>query len=414
MIRLRPVPSAPSVEYSPWHPSFWALVGVGAATLATAVGIVISAFWHPDPLARYEYHLWQWEASTLLNNAFTRLGIPPSPDDSDGLAAVQQYFLLTSQLRAANETANPNLNLVETLTNERGAFENDVERLIERYISEAVDSAGLQRRLPLFRSVSITWPPVDFELTSPPRLLIRSPRAAIRRRGDTLLRNDLTLRQIEAIESRTDDEDTVSLVIAIGGLAAYPAIVRDDRSLDSLLDTASHEWVHHYLAFYRLGRAWGDGGDAITLNETTANIAGREIAAVIQKLHPIRLPEGGDGRAPAAPAPTVDFNVEMHSLRLEVDDLLVRGRVSDAEAAMEAKRHYLAEHGIAIRKLNQAYFAFYGDYGDTPASSNPIGPKVERVWAATKDVGLFLHAMREVANARELDELVAALETGRP
>jgi hypothetical protein len=312
-------------------------------------------------------------------------------------------------LRTNLDSPQPDVALIDALANERAAYENDVERLIERYITQAVESAGLQRGMPLFSDARLTWPPVDFELTSPPRLLVRSPRDRIQRTGDTLLKNDLTLSDIEHIEDRTTDADTVSTVVNIGGLAAYPAIVREDRSYDSLLDTASHEWVHHYLAFYPLGERWGSGGDAEALNETTANIAGREIANLIRKAHPIQLPEGEDGRVPAGPAPTVDFNSEMRSLRLQVDQLLSEGKVQEAERTMEEKRQYLAEHGIYIRKLNQAYFAFYGTYADTAASSNPIGPKIERVWELTGDVGVFLRLMREVENAQELDQLLATL-----
>ena len=341
-------------------------------------------------------------------------GRRPDPDDAEGLAAVQSYFKLTSQLRAQNEAETPNLNLIDTLTSERAAYENDVERLVERYIDQAVASAGLQQGLPLFSGLKITWPPVNFELTSPPRLLVRSPRNVVKRDGDTLLKSGLTLREIESIEQRADSKDEVSLVISIGGLAAYPAIVRDDRSFDSLLDTASHEWTHHYLAFFPLGQQWGKGGDAEPLNETTANIAGREIANLIRKRHPISLPAGEDGQAPPAPAPTVDFTKEMHDLRLQVDALLANGQVAEAEKAMDDKRQYLAGHGIAIRKLNQAYFAFYGTYADNAASSNPIGPKIESVWQLTKDAGLFLKAMREVTSVRDLDATIARLQTARP
>ena len=131
-------------------------------------------------------------------------------------------------------------------------------------MTDAVVEAGLQRPLPLFGGISVLWPPVNIELTSPPTVLVRSPRDEIRRAGDTLLQPDLDLDEIERIEAQTDDEDTVSLVVAIGGLAAYPAIVLEDRSYGSVLRLAAHEWVHHYLAFYPLGEAWGrdDGDDA--------------------------------------------------------------------------------------------------------------------------------------------------------
>ena len=414
MTSLRPVRAAPKVDFHPWEPSFLTLILTAAGVLGISLGIALSLFWSRGPLGPYEYHLWKWETDTLVSNAFARLGLGPQPDDTEGLEAVQQYFKLTSELRAQFVAPSPDLNLIDTLTNERAVYENDVERLIERYIDESVTGAGLQRTLPLFTAVKITWPPVHFELTSPPQLLVRSPRNVIKRDGDKLLKNGLTLRDIEKIEQGADSKDSVALVISIGGLAAYPAIVRDDRSFDSLLDTASHEWVHHYLAFFPLGQQWGKGGDAETLNETTANIAGREIANLIRERHPISLPEGEDGRAPASPAPTVDFGKEMHDLRVQVDALLRDSKVAEAESAMENKRRFLAENGITIRKLNQAYFAFYGTYADSPASSNPVGPKIETVWQLTQDVGLFLKAMREVTSVRDLDATISRLQAAKP
>ncbi|MCK9518809.1 MAG: hypothetical protein M0R74_07285, partial [Dehalococcoidia bacterium] len=358
-------PPAPQVVYSPWRPNLWVLVVTSAAVLGLLLGSLSTLVFDRGPLARYEYHLWRWQADTLLDNVFSRLGIGPSPGDADGEAVLREYFALTSQLRAASEADPPDVALLETLANERATYENDVERLIERYIHEAAVSAGLEQRLPLFREVSFVWPPVDFELTEPPRLLVRSPRDTIRRAGDTLLKPDLTLRDIAHIEERTDSAETVSLVISIGGLAAYPAIVRDDRSYQGILDTAAHEWVHHYLAFFPLGQQWGKGGDAETLNETTANIAGRELANIVNQRHPVVLPPGADGGPPPRPAPSVDFNAEMRALRLQVDDLLAAGKIDEAERLMEERRQFLAEHGITIRKINQAYFAFYGTYADT-------------------------------------------------
>ena len=407
MLSLRFQPAA-DVSYQRWNPHPWALTLISAAIIGILGGTIANTFVFAGP--SYEYHLWRWEANTLVGNVFARIGVGPDPNDAAGEGAVRHYFGLTSQIRAALDAENADTTLIDALTSERAAYSNDVERLVERYIDEAVASRGLQRQLPLFNGVRLTWPPVDFKLTSPPQLLVRSPRDRIERKGDTLLKTGLTLHQIEDIEKDTDSGSTVSIVVAIGGLAAYPAIVRDDRSYDSLLDTTSHEWVHHYLAFYPLGEEWGHGGDAEALNETTANIAGREIANLIRAAHPIHLPQGADGTAPPGPPPTVDYSVEMRKLRLEVDALLAQGKVDEAERTMEERRRYLAEHGITIRKLNQAYFAFYGTYADTPASSNPIGPKIERVWELTQDVGQFLTLMRDVRTAGDLDAMLAKLE----
>ncbi|MCZ2112061.1 MAG: hypothetical protein LC118_21295 [Dehalococcoidia bacterium] len=407
-----PVAAAASPEYRPWRPAFWVLALVAAAGIGLPLGALLSVLWPRDALAPYEYHLWRWEANGIVNNLFARMGIGPDPSDSTGQEAVTHYFALTSAIRAEESRAEPDVVALDALESQRSQYENTVERLIERYIDEAVTSAGLQRGLPLFNAVRLTWPPVDFELTTPPQLLVRSPRTVVRREGDTLLENGLSLSEIQKIEAETADADTVSIVVPIGGIAAYPAIVRDDRSYDSLLDTAAHEWTHHYLAFFPLGEQWGKGGDAETLNETTANIAGREIANLIRKHHPVSLPQGQDGSAPPMAAPTADYDKEMRALRLRVDDLLRQGKVEEAEKAMEDTRQYLAEHGIVIRKINQAYFAFYGTYGDTAASSSPVGPKIERVWSLTNDVGRFLRVMRDVTSAGDLDRAIATLQAG--
>ncbi|MBE0608784.1 MAG: hypothetical protein IH609_05355 [Dehalococcoidia bacterium] len=413
MAGLRPVMPAPYVEYRPWRPPWWVIVVTGAGVAGIALGLIVSAFYPRGALSEYEYHLWKWQADTMLGTAFSVVGIGPDPGETAGDEALTAYFRLTSQIRAASEPAEPDLGLIETLENERATYENDVERTIEQRIDEAVVAAGLQRALPLFTGVRLTWPPVNFELTSPPRLLVRSPRDRIERRGDTLLKNDLSLREIQRIEERTDSERVVSLVISLGGLAAYPAIVRDDRTYGSIVQTAAHEWVHHYLAFYPLGRQWGKGGDAETLNETTADLAGREIANLVNAKYPVEFADGEDGRAPARPASDIDFNKEMRELRLQVDALLAEGKVAEAEAAMEAKRVYLNENGITIRKINQAYFAFYGTYADSPQSSSPIGPKVNRVWELTGDVGGFLAVMRDVTTVADLDVALAELERGQ-
>ena len=381
-----------------------------AAITGVVIGVTLAAFLPKGPAGSNEYQLWRWEARTLLDNAFARLGIGPDPDDAAGAEAAREYFRLTSELRGELRQETPNLDRIDQILSERAEHENTVEALYERYIHELVSESGLERDLPLFAGVDFVWPPVDIELTNPPQLLVRSPRSVIRRDGDTLLKNDLSLSEVEGLEDKTSDDDEVTLVIPIGGLAAYPAIVHSDRAYDSVLETSAHEWVHHYLAFYPLGEQWGKGGDAHTLNETTANLAGEQLTRLILERHPIEFADGEDGRAPPRPAPTVDFNNEMRQLRLAVDALLASGKVSEAESLMEEKRLYLNANGFELRKLNQAYFAFYGTYADNPQSSNPIGPKAQKVWDLTQNVGVFLRLMREVESVAELDALLAELE----
>jgi len=412
MANLRPRQAGP-VEYRSWKPRSWLLMVVAASLIGIGIGTSVGMATGSGPAGNQEYKLWRWQAETSIQTVFSIIGIGEAPAAGEA-ESLLQYFRLTSDLRASLEAVEPDAALADALANERSAYENDVERLFERYIGEAIMGAGLKEPLPLFRRVEVTWPPVQVELTSPPQLLVISPRDTIRRASDTLLKNDLSLRQIEEIERRADTDERVSIVVAVGGIAVYPAIVRDDRAYDSILETAAHEWVHHYLAFYPLGMQWRKGGAGNTLNETTASIAGRELANLVQGAHPVDLPAGADGRAPAGPQPTVNFSEELRKLRLEVDALLAEGKVEEAERTMEERRLYLAENGINIRKINQAYFAFYGTYADSPASSDPIGPKIERVWELTGDVGQFLRLMREVTSVAELDGLLVTIEGASP
>jgi hypothetical protein len=173
--------------------------------------------------------------------------------------------------------------------------------------------------------------------------------------------------------------------------------------------------VHHYLAFFPLGEEWGRGGDAVTLNETVANLAGREIAKLVRARHPLVLPAGQDGSPPprTCAAEPIDFNKEMRALRLQVDALLAEGKVADAEQAMDDKRQFFGDHCIHIRKINQAYFAFHGSYADSAAASDPIGPKVEQVLALTGNLGGFLQVMRDIRTVADLDADLAALQAGK-
>ena len=241
--------AAGDVRFDPWRPQVWTLTGIAAVSLGLVTGLLLAVFFDRGSLGEYRYHVWRWEADTLFSNVSTRLGLSPQPNEATAEDAVRQYFRITSQLRGALDQTPVDTASVNALSSERDVYENDVERFIEGLIGDAVTSAGLQRSLPLFNDVRITWPPVDFELTTPPQLLVRSPRSEIRRDGDTLLKPGLTLEEVERIEGKEDDDDTVSIVVSIGGLAAYPAIVSANRTYDGLLDTTSHEWVHHYLAY---------------------------------------------------------------------------------------------------------------------------------------------------------------------
>jgi hypothetical protein len=403
--------TAPNVEARPHRPWVFIQVMIAAALTGAMLGVAFAALSGRGQISAYAYDLWRWEVETVPGVVVRLLGASPSMGELSEDEILHRYFALTSEIRDETNVFEPDRGRLAALREERAQYERRVEHIIRQRIDHAVREIGLQETLPFFTDVDITWPPVEFALTEPPHVLVRSPRDQIVRGGDRLLRGDLSLDDIDEVEAMVEGPNTASLVVQIGGIAAYPAIIRADRNYWGVVETAAHEWLHHYLAFYPLGQQWMKGGDAFALNETVANIGGRAIAGVVHRLYPMDFPDALDGSWFAREERTVDFNAEMRQLRLRVDALLEEGRVEEAEALMEETRLHLAENGVVIRRLNQAYFAFYGTYADGPASSDPIGPKVEQVWQySDEDMAVFIALMRDVKTVDDLDDLLDGLE----
>jgi hypothetical protein len=101
----------------------------------------------------------------------------------------------------------------------------------------------------------------------------------------------------------------------------------------------------------------------------------------------------------------------MRETRVWVDELLAQGRIEDAEAYMEERRRMFVEHGYAIRKLNQAYFAFYGAYADQPgaAGEDPIGPAVREVFAHSPDIHTFVTSLASVTTLEDVQGVLIDL-----
>ena len=111
-----------------------------------------------------------------------------------------------------------------------------------------------------------------------------------------------------------------------------------------------------------------------------------------------------------AEPPPFDFRAEMRETRLTVDDLLAEGKVAEAEAYMETRRLRFVENGYPLRVLNQAYFAFHGNYVDSPSSSSPIGPKLARLRELSPNLKTFLQTVRWFTSAEDIDEALGRWE----
>jgi hypothetical protein len=406
-----------------------------ASILAAIVLVTAVASWQVLgliglPLSKYEYNLAAWEVQHFPDKWLYLVGhIGDGSSREEENADVLRYFQLQREVdalqadlsreSATNATPEELTATSERLQQtraERDANGNRVQAILEGRITSVASGLGIDTTLPLFSRVHWLFPPVDFEFEDPPYVLVISPRDRIVEEKATLLRSDLTLDEAERLEREAEAKsDSVSaLVVPTGGISAYPAIIEPTDDYSSALEVASHEWMHGYLYFHPLGARYFENDTLRTINETVADIVGVEIGSLVEAAY--RLPSPTPAASPpptATPAPdNIDVNEVLHQLRLNVDALLAQGKVTEAEAQMEQTRAYLAEHGHYFRKINQAFFAFYGLYATTGASSSPIGPKLEELRKLSPTLGDFIRAVAGITSEADLDRLLA--EAGAP
>jgi hypothetical protein len=256
------------------------------------------------------------------------------------------------------------------------------------------------------------WPPVQMQITPLPAILIVSPRDRIERLYGIPLVHGLTAAEQEALETAVRQELNLSaLVVPIGGLGIFPAMILETTDINFLADVVAHEWAHHWLTLRPLGIRYGQGPALYIMNETVASILGKEVGPlVVERYYPDLLPPPPPppliGPAPAPQPVSFNFRGEMRQTRIWVDALLADGRVEEAEAYMEERRRFFVANGYQVRKLNQAYFAFYGMYADSAgaAGEDPIGPTIVALREGSPSLGAF---MRQMGNLTSLEDLWA-------
>jgi hypothetical protein len=277
-----------------------------------------------------------------------------------------------------------------------------VEAALERLVGQAYRDGGLDRTPPLL--LDRLFPPVLVALTAPPNVLVIAPRSELRVIGSSVMQA-MDVPAQERLEASADSTDVSSLVAPIGGLATYPSMVLDE-SADRVLAAVAHEWLHQYLIFYPLGRAYWNSQETREINETTAEMIGQEIGG--QLASSLGLAPKAAPVAPRPAQPAFDFRAFMRETRVQTEDLLRDGQVVQAEGYMRARRDELQRHGIQIRKLNQAYFALYGSYGEGFAASpsNPIPRLLRTLREQSPSLGDFMLRVRDVTTLAELRAMV--------
>ncbi len=261
-------------------------------------------------------------------------------------------------------------------------------------------------------------PSILYRTTPPPDALIVSPRNVIRQDNDISISPNLTIEQITNLENEVDSNLNVSsLVVGIGGIGLYPTMVQETTDINWLAEVVSHEWTHNFLTLRPLGVSYDASPELRTINETTASLAGKEIGReVIARYYPAYLPPPEvtpppTGHQPAAPTqpPAFNFQAEMRLTRVTTDQLLAEGKIAEAEAYMEQRRQFLWANGYHIRKINQAYFAFYGAYADQPggaAGEDPVGGAVRDLRANSASLAQFLNKISWIWSYQQLKQMV--------
>lgn len=263
-------------------------------------------------------------------------------------------------------------------------------------------------------------PPVFYHTTSMPWALIVSPRDEIRQEFSINLLPELTVDEHSRLEDQVDQAlDRSSLVVGIGGVGTYPTMVNHTTSLNWLTEVVAHEWTHNFLTLRPLGINYMTSPELRTMNETAASIAGKEMGlALLERFYPEFVPPppppvepsqetGEESLQPEVPV--FDFQTEMRITRENVDAMLADGKVEEAEAYMEKRREFFWQNGYQIRKLNQAYFAFYGAYADVPggaAGEDPVGEAVRALRENSPSLAAFLNRISWMSSFNQLQQAI--------
>tara|TARA_B100000686_G_scaffold332006_1_gene396229 strand:- start:1350 stop:2573 length:1224 start_codon:yes stop_codon:yes gene_type:complete len=297
-------------------------------------------------------------------------------------------------LNNSNKTLDKLNNEISDLKNKRKFISLKIEKEIQKIVKNQIKIEGINFK-------GLVFPPVLIKIFDPPLLLITSPRNVISREHEILLNPNMKNSRKNLIENKMLEEENLSaIILEIGGLATYPSMIKPNTNLERLFELAAHEWLHQYLIFYPLGRSIFENNKMTEINETLANIFGKEISKKIckNKLYKIYC-ENNDKNFTENP---FDYNTFMQETRKNVEVLLKNNNIIEAEEYMENRRKELLEKGIFIRKINQAWFAFNGTYADSPTSISPVFSILKNIQENTDNLKNFIEILQNIDSYEEL------------
>ena len=403
---------------------------LGTLLVAALLAVRVDTF-NPSPAtdvaSAHLFSLVQWEATNLhskwLHILWEKLpGKKPSREER--LAVLEEYLVLARRVRkekdrleglfltrtgtlatggVAEVEGSTSDDYLHELMRDKEKLRARAEEAIEAELSAVMLEAGFGSR------IGLLFPPVDVRFDEPPTILITSPRDRIQVLEAVMLTPDLPVLDRDRLEKQLlSDSNLSALIVDLAGLSTYPTLVSDLDTLRGVLQTGAHEWLHAYLFFRPLGWNFRRSEEMFTLNETAADLAGRELGDMAFA----RM--GGDLSVSASRYLSGEerdpiFTREMRKTRLRVEELLAQGQIEEAEQYMKERWWFLRLGGYRLRKLNQAYFAFRGRYAESAGSVSPIGDQIKELRDLLPDVGSFIRTVSTVSTHQEFLDLMDSL-----
>jgi hypothetical protein len=380
---------------------------------------------------QFDYVGWMLDAAGIKAEQ-NAAGVPGYLGREQSQVAVSDFLHITSQIMRAEDALNRIYSDPSVPDKQRAtahihqelaglqASQRQVAPLAEAVLQAQVGQVAADKGLTM---LGAPVPAVLFHVTAVPDALIISPRQRIEEIANISITPGLAVDRQDSLERQVKSGlDVSALVVPIGGVGIYPTMIMQTTDLKWLTSTVAHEWTHNFLELRPLGLLYDKTPQLRTMNETTADIVGTEIGQeVVARYYPqvsqasldmtslislpYKLPDPSD--ADSAP---FDFRAEMHATRIVVDAMLASGKIDEAERYMEQRRQIFVKNGFYIRKLNQAYFAFYGAYADIPggpAGEDPVGPAVRALRARSRSLADFVNTIAWMTSFQQLQAAVS-------
>jgi len=208
----------------------------------------------------FDFLLWEFNALSMKGKAIWSADHRTLPEQTRGVA-VLDYLALVEQTQALESAINgfysdPTLVDPTRATAELQAELDSIRQrleaqqpLVEAIVQDQVATVLAEEGLTV---AGVVFPPVLMHMTPLPQMLIVSPRDRIEQIDFATLVPILAMQEKEVMETEVYEAlDLSALVVPIGGLGIYPAMVQETSSINWLVEVTAHEWTHHWLGKLR-------------------------------------------------------------------------------------------------------------------------------------------------------------------